>query len=566
MIYSDTISSYFLTDSERKTVNPVRKTLLLLLVLFLTLVCACAAADEYTLEGISGKMTLDESTYIVLTAENLSSHPDMLKELGTDAETLKKDFEERSVVLKAWTKDLKTSIEVTVVQDEDSARYYDLELQNNSARKQYYKEQLAAYKSRGYNVSDSEIKLHAKSGHYAVFNYSFKDNDTTRRGIMRKTVRNGYTLTVDYEVFDRRPTKTDKDKGRKFINGIVIDAVEPKGDLPSGKPASGTGSASSGTASSDDSALSVSSVPSGAASTLKVSTPPPTKTNSGTFTIEGTAYPGSKLIFSAPRLNSTSSDSYTVKTVTTKGGKFKAKIALPAEGVYYMTLTMEVEGNPTLDLGKVEYKKTFLPITMDAQIPEEITTDELVISGVTVKNVSIQCLVTNGITTFDKSIKTNGTGKFKFKVPTAVEAEYEIVLSFQKKDLNSERLTFKTTRVKSTQETKKDTTAKAIHPAYNLLTKKISSYIGKTMVYTAHIVSVEQKGDDWLIIAALKLNKGKYSNFLYYTADHDPGLMPGSKVKLYGICQGPYQNQAEEEDTEDKKQVAPPDFDFLYAE
>ena len=62
------------------------------------------------------------------------------------------------------------------------------------------------------------------------------------------------------------------------------------------------------------------------------------------------------------------------------------------------------------------------------------------------------------------------------------------------------------------------------------------------------------------ITAALKLNKGKYSNFLIYSAKEDPGLASGSKVKMYGKCIGPHQIQSEEGNT------SYPAFDFLFFE
>ena len=143
---------------------------------------------------------------------------------------------------------------------------------------------------------------------------------------------------------------------------------------------------------------------------------------------------------------------------------------------------------------------------------------------------------------------------------TTVEADYDITLAFSKKNLNSKRLTFKTTRTLSARDTQERTSAKAVHPAYNLLTKNLDSYIGKTMVYTVHITDIQQMDEEWIITAALKLNKGTYSNFLVFMAKEDPGLVVGAKVKMYGTCIGAYQVQSEEGDT------AYPGFDYLFTE
>ena len=52
-----------------------------------------------------------------------------------------------------WIK-IKTSIEISVTQDEASARLIDLETQSNAVRRQFLKDLLARYKNDGYTVSD----------------------------------------------------------------------------------------------------------------------------------------------------------------------------------------------------------------------------------------------------------------------------------------------------------------------------------------------------------------------------------------------------------------------------
>ena len=114
----------------------MRKSLLLILVLLLTALCACAAANsEYPLDSISGRVSVNEDRYIVLTSGNLADHPDLLSAIGKTAEELQADWTERGVRLQAWQKDMKVRIEVSVVQDEDSARYYDLKAQDNGTNR-----------------------------------------------------------------------------------------------------------------------------------------------------------------------------------------------------------------------------------------------------------------------------------------------------------------------------------------------------------------------------------------------------------------------------------------------
>lgn len=531
--------------------NPVRKSLLLILVLLLTALCACAAAgSEYPLESISGRVSVNEDRYIVLTPGNLAEHPDLLSSIGKSAEELQSDWAERGVQLQAWQKDMKVCIEVSVVQDEDSSRYYDLKAQDNGTRGTYYKEQKTKVTELGYIINESDHKLYSKSGYYFVFEYLLRKDDGQSRGIMRKNIRNGYTLIVDYRKMDgTKLSKTDKDRSNAFMNGIVIDDLAPA-------PADGTVTGQE-TASGEDTPP----APAGVAGTLSVTILPPAETNDGVFTVEGTAYPGSEVIVIGMRWAG-SSHQYT--TTATKAGNFKVKVTLPEEGLYQFTVNMCLNGNqqPVADavLNTTTYSRTLLPLSLDAEIPEVLTSDELVISGTTVKNVTIQCIVSNGTMTFDKTVKTNGTGKFKFKVPTSQEGEYNVILSLSKKDLNSKRLTWTTTRSLTAEDNRSRTISSAQKVSYANLTKKLDTYIGKTLVYEAHIVDVKEVGEEWIITAALKLNKGQYSNILIYMAKDNPGLAPGAKVKLYGTCVGAYQEQSEEGD------VTYPGFDYLYFE
>ena len=185
-------------------------------------------------------------------------------------------------------------------------------------------------------------------------------------------------------------------------------------------------------------------------------------------------------------------------------------------------------------------------------------------SGTTVKNVDIQCIVTlNGQTlkiSPRDTVRTNGTGSFTFKIPTSEEGEYDITLVFSKKNLNSERINKKATRTLSESDKNAHAAKQADRVNYATLVKKIDTYQGKTIVYDAYITEVTQVGDQWMITAAQKLNRGQYSNLLIYLASEDPGLAAGNKVKIYGVCTGPYEIQSEEGTS------TYPGFDYLFFE
>ena len=531
----------------------MRKALLLILVLLLTAFCACAAAEtEYPLEAVSGKISIDEGKYIVLTPGNLSDHPDLLQSLGKTADELRSDWEARGVLMQAWSKDQKTCVEISLVQDDLSARYYDLNSRDNADRRQYYKEAKDKAVEQDYTVLgkskivQSDHKQY-KSGYYFMCEYVMRKTEPNRRGIMRKTVRNGYSLTVDYQVFDRLPTRTDLDNGTKIVNSISIETVA---------------AAPINTASGEETPEGASDpgIPAGAANTLSVTVQPPQKTNTGVFTIEGTAYPGSEVIVVAMRWSGSATR---FPATASNNGKFSTKVTLPDEGLYQVTVNMCINNATVADavLNSVTFNKSVLPYSLDAEIPDVLTSDELIISGTTEKSVEIQCLINRGSTNIPiKPVKTNGTGKFRFKVPTDVEGEYDITLVFSKKNLSTERITKKATRTFSDADNKAITAKAAKKVNYNTLVKKIDTYYGQTLVFDVYVTDVKQVGDQWMITTAQKLNRKQYSNYLIYMADEDPGLVADTRVRIYGTCIGPYEIQSEEGN------VSYPGFDYLFAE
>lgn len=520
---------------------------MILLLLLLTACCAVAAADtEYALTPCSGKMALSEDSYIVLTPDNLDSHPDLLSSIGMSKEELLADWTDRGVQLQAWTKKMDACLEVTVIQDEEAKQYYDLEQQSRQVRNEYLKlhKGESRFSADDWSIMKLEWKKQKLGGNFLKFEYKYENGTRSRRGVVRKTVRNGYTVMLDYQVFDRLPRGTDENYLNKIANTVEFETVDR-----TAAAAAGDGDTASGTVvSASESGL------------LQVTAAPPSETNEASFTVEGHTTPGAHLIGVVMRWSSSTPLKF--ETDATRAGNFKLKITLPEEGVWLLTLNLEVDGNIVAEeiFDTTTYSKTLLPVTLDAEIPEELTGDELVISGVTSKGVTVQCIVSNGTTTFDKTIRTNATGVFKFKVPTVEEGEYDITLAFSKKHYNSNRLTRTARRNMTVEDSKNHAAASAIHPSYTVLVKKLDTYIGQTMVYTAYITEVKQNGDEWIITAALRKNNSGYSDFLVFMAAEDPALEADSQVKLYGKCIGAYQVQSEEEN------LTYPGFDLLFTE
>ena len=507
----------------------MRKAFLFFCILLLTLCGALALADtEYFFDGVSASLSLGDS-YIVLTPDNLASHQELLSRLNRSKEVAEADFAERGVLLQAWVPELDACLEITAVKDQAAETYYDLDQQSRSVRNEYRASVLKsqALKDQGYSVKSADWKRQTLGGLFLMIKYKRTTPEKIYWGYARQAVRNGYTLTLDYQVFDRGLRAKDLNAVNKVANTVIFTPIEGVSATVSG--------------------------------VLTFNSAPPAETNTGTFTVDGKCTPGAHLI--AVLMRPVSSTPTLVETTAKKNGTFKLDVTLPEEGVWVMTVTVDVAGQEIAweSFDPTTFNRTMLPVSLDQPVPEQLIGNEQTISGVTSKSVAVQCIVMRGGNTiFDKQVRTNGTGKFKFKFDTSDEADYDITLVFTKKNYITRRLTYTSRRELTEEDLRNQIRSDAIKPAYSTLTKKLDGYIGRRMVYTVTIVAVQQSGDEWIVTGAMKQTKKGYDQLIVITTDTEPVYAPGDRVKMYGTCAGTYQVQSEEDI------LSYPSFDLLF--
>ncbi|MBR0513839.1 MAG: hypothetical protein IJK06_06260 [Clostridia bacterium] len=519
----------------------MRKAVFLLIVLvFLAAVSYAAADTEYSLSPCSGSVTISEDKFIILTPDNLGEHTEVLTRIGRTSDQVRSDWEDRGVVLQAWfnNKQLDSCLEVIVRQDEDARNYYDLVNHSSDAG---WKTFLAshkgdnAYKADGYDIKEVEKKQKNLEFHNFLLQLKYKrtTNDKTYWGYAFKTVAKGYTVVLDYQVYDRGLRTGDLNALNKIVNTLRF--------FEGGTETADTGYSGS--------------------VSLQITTPPPTETSSDTFTVEGRTVPGAHLIGVLMRINSAEPVLFHTDA-NARSGDFKLKVTLPEENVWLMTINVDMNDKIVAEqvFETTTYKKTLIPITFSSGIPEVLSADETVISGVTDKGVTIQCIVTNGTNTFDKTIKTNGTGKFNFKIPTQLEATYHFTVVFSKKGYDTKRFTGNAARNLNEEERKAAIKKEAIKPGYSTLCRNLESYIGKIMGYNLYIAEVMQNGNEWIIKAAMVKNSSGYKNFMYFVTSEDPAVEADSQMLMYGTCIGPYVIQTDEGNQNS------PAFDLLFME
>ena len=204
--------------------------------MMLLAVCAVALADtEYSLAPCPGSVTLRDNK-IILTRTNLDDHADYLAKLGTSKESLLEDWEARGVVLQAWLEETKrntrTCLEISVNADDEARRYYDV-VNTKDRRRDYLNEVKSSptYADAGYFFTEKVDWHQYKNKNYALrMTYKRTTDAGVYWGHMIKTVARGYTVVLDYRVYDRGLSSGDYGDLARAVNTLVFtDAV---GEIP----------------------------------------------------------------------------------------------------------------------------------------------------------------------------------------------------------------------------------------------------------------------------------------------------------------------------------------------
>ena len=474
---------------------------------------ATATTTEYSLGAIFAKLSLADS-YIVLREENLESHEEIQHALNTTAEGMKQDWQERGVLLQAWVPDLDACLEIRARQDEDAAQYFNIDAQTTSTRSVYRSAQMKseAYKNQGYDIKSAEWFRTSHDIRFLQIRYKRNVNGLITWGYAEKTVRNGWTVVLDYQVYGRGLKAKDLNSLRKATRTVEFTQT-----LDTPAKASGI---------------------------LNFSEFPPMETNTSSFTVEGTTNPGAHLI--GVIMKYANPTPTRIETDAGKSGKFKMNVKLPEEGIWLMTLTVELNGQTIGEhvFDTTTYQKTLLPVTLNAEVPEQFENDEFVLSGKTTKGVTLQCIVTGGRKDYDKTVRTNNTGRFTFKIPTDTQSQYTVMLVLSKKNYDTRRFTWTANRTLTEKDSRNQIKAQAVKPAYSTLNRKMDAYTGRVMGYKVTITEIQHVGNEYIVFAAMtKTEKGNLKGIIVITTGEEPGFAAGSEQTFYGRLTGYHEIQ-----------------------
>ncbi len=482
----------------------MRKWLIAAAVAILLLFTISAQAETYVLDKIFATIEIPEAYPIVITPENLDVYATWLETQQKDPEALRADLENRGVLLQCWAEDGNTCIEITAIQNDRTIGVFDVNQQTEDMRATY---RLSHYPrndflAKGYDfASASWTKL--EGDRFLALKYVRRDGgEVLHRGFMRRTIYNGYEITVDMQVYGRNAT----DKDNTLLNKVwkTLSFVET---LP---------------------------LPAVASAKINITTIPPEETNERDFHIKGTAANG--VHFTAVVMGMSYDGSILYEETVDKTGKFDIPIELPKEGVFLITFFAEYEGQEVMEQAyPVTYQRMLLMVNPDVPVPSEITSDELIISGDSISGSEIQVFLDGEPV---ESKRVNNEGRFKLTLDIDEEGPHELVLVFTKKGLADRRLVYNINRKWTDGDMLNYLKKNAIKPTYANLLRKPEDYEGSMIGYKAYLLDASQNGDEWLVRMALAKEDGKHKNLILVSSNEEPSFAPGERIMMYGTYAG----------------------------
>ena len=490
----------------------MRKILLSLLILLCMLLPAAALADSFTFADQGAACSIPDGKYTVITPDNVSSQTAWLEKNGKSADSILADFADRGVLLQAWSAGGDVCIEITAVQDLYAQQFYDVNQVSESERKNYRighsSDKTGEWRAQGYDYTFADWKKYKYAGRFLMLEYTRTANGMTYRGYARKTIRNGWHIHVDYQVYGRTPKKSDQN---------ALEAIMTSWEF-----------------------LEVSARPASSATKVIFSSTPPQETNTGKFTLAGTGSTGLKVIGVVMRMSS--SDVHRFEAEIDSKGKFEMTVKLPKEGLWTMTYTV-FNGEEVVEEGAfdaITYDDTLLPVRLNTAFPKsmELNGSSLTISGTTMKQTKVQCIVDGR---YNKAITTNNSGAFSFTFDTNEEGIYNITLVFEKKGYSARRFRCEAKREFTEEDRKQSIRDEAVKPSYANLKKKIDGYRGRYMVYTLNIKEITQTSTGYLTFAGMsKTKSGVYKEIVAIRTTEEPVWRVGTAVRMYLKCLGMY--------------------------
>ncbi len=459
-----------------------------------------AEKTVFTFSDIRAQLALDTSSFdVVLTPENLTENYSWLTENGYEPDNVEADFQDSGILMQAFDSANGRTLVITAKADVDAETYFDINTVEDDVRKAFRQAHTngSTYSLLGYDYSSATWKNYGKNLlRFLRLQYVLKyGGEEQYRGYQRRTIRNGYTITLDLQVKGRKLKTADEKLLDEILKGMTFTEVL--------------------------------TAPPGACKLIV--SEPPSEVNDDDLTVSGTTDANANVTLALISMTGSAGGTFTDKAGSK--GKFSIKVKFPEAGTYSMVVTASTEdGRTTQRSFSVMYQKNYIPLNFTSAVPAQLTSDSLTISGTTIKGVKTQVSV-SGPVTYQKASTSKS---FSFTFDTDKEGTYQILITASKKGLETRTVAYTAVRTLTDAERIQKTRDSAQNTAYKTLKSDLSKYVGKTFAYTGYVLEITPSGSEWTVKFALTKSGATYKDIVYLICKEEPQYAVFSKVKMYG--------------------------------
>ena len=473
----------------------------LILAVCLLMTALPAMAESYAFEAVHAGVQVPDGVYNpVLTPKNLQENEAFIAVKGSTADAWAADFEARGVLLQAYDDANNRVLVITALADVDGQRYFDINKHSSDARGVYRRSHggEGAYTILGYDYDSISWKNFSDIGRFLQLRYSYREGgELMRRGYQRRTIRNGFTITVDMQVYGRQLTGADNSALNRVFNTFTFSEILPMPELPL---------------------------------TLDETDTAPVETGENTFTMRGKTKAGAKL--TAVLMSFGTSATQMFEATANRSGNYSLEITMPNEDVYLMTLTASSQGLEDVSKSyNIRYQEGLLPVEISAAPPSELTMDEFVLAGVTNETGVSASLSVNGV---ESTAKPDRNGRFSFTIDSSREGAYDIRLTLSKRGLQDRSFQYNSYRYLTPEAQEEALRQGAVSLAYVDLFTAADAQDGQTLTYQGYIIAKESRDGEWVTRMALKKTDSGFEDILILVSDTDPGFSIDTPVTIYG--------------------------------
>ncbi len=386
--------------------------------------------------------------------------------------------------------------------DETAALYYDIDRYTPAMRTEIKDGFLdkKAWALTGYRYSEAEWTNKQGQGRLLRLTYSVRiGEETISRGRQAYTIRNGTAFTLDLQVQgkDRKVSAEEARLFDSFVDATIFPASTNMPLLPVG---------------------------------LELTSPMPEETYKAELTYKGITQNGAQV--AAFLLPSKGEAIELGKVQAESNGAFTLDVVLPEAGDFRLYLVASMSGYADSEAGGwVNYSPRRIPVSFISLPSGVYTESQVIISGKTLPNVTIQCMEGEN----NKKAVTGSSGEFSFKLDRAQLGKRTATLSMTKEGFDNRRFDISFDRQWKMADYVKYLSDKTQSLSYKNLSTRAEEFIGRLVKYSGKVMDITDSGvRTYVRFATDQGRDGTMTNQIVAIKDGDAvDLEIGASATLY---------------------------------